>query len=73
MTPARFAEIGIALHGAFWKRSRASDLDNSIRTVERWADGSDPIPAGVAGDLAALCDEHVSNLSKIATELRGDQ
>lgn len=69
LTREKFIEIGEALHGQFWKRPLARDLDNSSRTVERWADGTDPIPAGVAADLAGLCAKHAASLIALAREL----
>lgn len=73
MPPERFAAIGRLLHGPHWHRELARGLKVERRNVMRWELGTAPIPAGVAGDLAALCDEKAQTLLLEAADLRGRQ
>ena len=69
MTKERLAEVGIALHGEIWKRSLAADLNVAVRTLERWADGSDDIPPGVVADLSKLVDDKIAALDALNTKI----
>lgn len=69
MTPARFSQIGELLHGPSWRTALADDLKVAERTVRRWAAGENPIPDGIASDLAKLCRSKAEQLSKFSDQL----
>ena len=48
------AEIGEHLCGAHWVTPLAAALNVNRRTVQRWQDGTEAVPAGVWRDLAYL-------------------
>jgi hypothetical protein len=62
-----FRQIGEALFGSNWQTTLADVLlfnpglisvrKNAVRTVQRWADGSRTVPAGVWDDLEELLTE----------------
>lgn len=66
---ATFCLIGTALFGAFWQSQAASELSVAVRTVQRWASGSSPVPEGVWADLAVMCREHGLALQTIGAQL----
>ena len=69
ITPDLLRTIGEALYGPRWQTDLARDLAVSDRTVRRWVAGTDALPAGVAADLARLCEERARILCKLRSHL----
>ena len=65
MTPATLRAAGEALYGLRWQAPLARDLDVATRTVQRWADGTRGIPAGLADDIRALLKQRIENLREL--------
>lgn len=70
MTDAdRLARYAAELYGAQWQTPLASDLDVAVRTIQRWAAGQQPVPAGVWPDLAGLLRDKGPRCLALADEI----
>jgi hypothetical protein len=72
MTPQDIlAKVGRALHGEHFAQSLAKDLDINRDTPRRWLAGKTPLQAnhGVFGDLLALLNRRIAELTKVRDEL----
>jgi len=47
-------DIGETLYGEHWQGPLADDLDISVRSMRRWANGSVNVPQGVWEDLVEI-------------------
>lgn len=54
MTPNTLEQAGVALYGPRWQTDLARALGVADRTMRRWANGVNPIPAGIAEELLHL-------------------
>ncbi len=55
MTGREFRAIGQAIYGtARWHTPLAAALGVGVRTVQRWANGQNEIPADVSGHMVTL-------------------
>lgn len=58
MTPDELREICVAIWGEHgWRPRAAAFLDVQGRTVNRWADGTAPIPPNIRAELLAKAQE----------------
>lgn len=62
-------EIGGALYGPLWQSEMARDLGVAIRTVQRWAAGTYPVPEGVWWDLRDRIDVRRGELVRLFDKL----
>lgn len=70
MTDAdRLAQAGQLLYGDWWHTRLAHALGVARKTVQRWANGEQPVPAGVWGDLKALLEQHAGEARAFARTL----
>jgi hypothetical protein len=60
---------GEALFGPLWQSELARELGIALRTLQRWAAGSYPIPAGIWLEIAALARARGDKLLALALEL----
>ena len=69
MTPELLIKAGMALYPIDWSLHLACDLDINQRRLRRMANGSAPIPDGLAADLLALLqnrgDEFVALVNRL--------
>jgi hypothetical protein len=63
-------ESGEALYGPRWQSELARDLDVSIRTMQRWAAGTNDVPTGLYVDLLRLTLKRAAVLDALAYKLR---
>ena len=68
-----FCYVGREMFGACWPGDMAEALDVSVRTVQRWQSGKNPIPPGIFSELAAQCDRKSESLGALAKSLRAPQ
>jgi hypothetical protein len=54
MSGALLHRCGAALYGERWQSPLARDLDVAVRTVQRWAADSNPMPAGIWPQICRL-------------------
>lgn len=54
MTPHLFISAGEALFGSAWEKPLADSLKVRADTVAQWRKGRNPIPPGIAGELAGM-------------------
>lgn len=54
MTPTELRAIGESIYGPHWQSPLACALGVSARALQRWANGQNTIPAGIAANLATL-------------------
>lgn len=54
MTPSQLERAGRTLYGDNWQTPLALALGVSDRSMRRWASGSHPIPATLAGEIERL-------------------
>lgn len=69
MTPALLTRCAVELYGAQWQTPLAADLDVAVRTVQRWAAGQQPVPAGVWPDLVELLQAKAPRCLALAVEI----
>lgn len=66
MTPLAYLRAaGECLHGPRWQTALAEDLGVSLRTVQRWAAGSNALPADVPGRLRALLEARGVRIARL--------
>lgn len=51
MTPEQLCSVGEALFGPHWRSPLADALKINIRTVQRWAAGTFPIPSSALPEM----------------------
>jgi hypothetical protein len=61
-------EVGEALYGPSWQTPMSEALGVSDRSVRYWAGGR-PIPDGIWGEIAALCQKRQCELAIWALRL----
>lgn len=54
MTTLEFRQAGESLFGEAWQQPLAKALGVNLRTLQRWANGQNEIPDGVADDVRQL-------------------
>lgn len=54
MTTLEFRQAGESLYGEVWQPLFAKALGVNLRTLQRWANGQNEIPDGVADDVRQL-------------------
>lgn len=64
------ATIGRLLYGSQWVSALARDLAMSRRNMQYLADGSQPVHAGIVGDMVKLVDERRAALEEAGKALR---
>ena len=62
-------EAGLALYGPLWQSQMARDTGHSVRTVQRWAAGTEP-RAKVYAELLALMAARVAALGTLMQRLQ---
>ena len=65
MTPAQFYSACVALWGEHWARNACNRFKVGDRTIRAWAQGRDPIPAGVVGEIRAAALEKIQRLTEL--------
>ena len=60
---------GEALYGDLWQTALSEDTGVALRTMQRWAAGTYPIPAGLWPEIAALARARGKTLIALALEL----
>lgn len=63
-------QIGAALFGRDWVSDIATAIQVNRRTVQRWASGAQPIPAGALEAVAQLAEQRAVELAPLATQAR---
>lgn len=63
-------EVGEAMYGPRWQSELARDLDVAIRTMQRWAAGDAPLPAGLYLDCLQLATERAAMLDDLIDRLK---
>ncbi len=69
MTPQLLREAGEALYGSQWPYEMARGLDVAVRTVLRWASGTNEIPSRLCTEIQTLIGGHVLRLAAVAAKL----
>lgn len=65
----RFTWAAAATFGAEWPSMVAQELGVNVRTVQRWANGSNDIPANVWVQLATIVRVRARALQRLAPDL----
>ena len=68
-----FCYVGREMFGACWPGDMAEALGVSLRTIQRWSSGKNPIPLTIWPELAAQCDRKSESLAALAKSLRTPQ
>lgn len=58
-------DAGEALYGSRWQSELARDLEVSVRTMQRWVSGEQPVPRGVPTDLMRLLAERAEAMDDL--------
>jgi hypothetical protein len=70
MTPDLLVRIGIALFGTEeWQLRLCKALQVSIRTVQRWAAGTQPMPESLAEDLIEILGAKRAAITTVLRDL----
>lgn len=67
--PDTLEATGEALYGVHWRHQLAEALGLRLRSVQRWLDGSAPVPAGVWQELLTLVDNRRAALDRVHLDL----
>lgn len=70
LSPALLREIGETLDGPSWQTPLAARLGVAVRTVQRWAGGTSPVPDGLASELVEHLERKVGEAGALAVRLR---
>lgn len=73
MTPNTLEQAGAVLFGPRWQTDLARALGVADRTMRRWANGVNPIPAGLAAEILVLLDARTQEIENVRTALRESQ
>lgn len=73
LTQETLIEVGKALFGPHWPTPLADALNVAPRAVERWANGSRPIPETIWLEIADLCRSRGAALQRWANRLTSDE
>lgn len=73
MTPTQLEQSGAVLYGPRWQTDLARALGVADRTMRRWANGVNPIPAGLAAEILVLLDDRTREIENVRTALRESQ
>lgn len=70
LTPELFDRACALLWGARYKPAAAEALGVTVKSVQRWANGRQPVPPRIAGALGSLVAERQRDLDEMALALR---
>lgn len=62
--------IGRALYGFRWSSGLSHDLGVNGRTIQRWASGADPVPAGAWREMLALVQNREGEWSMLIGDIK---
>ncbi|KAA8385465.1 hypothetical protein FOH24_10495 [Acetobacter tropicalis] len=62
--------VGRALYGTEWQSDMARDLNINLRTIQRYAAGTTPPPAGVMSDLSGIIEDRIEVLGHLAEDIQ---
>ena len=62
-------EAGAAIYGERWQSSLARDLGVAVRTMQRWAVGDQPVPAGAWRDIERLLSARGQTIKAVLRRL----
>lgn len=65
-----FRQVAPHLDGPSWQTPLAARLGVAVRTVQRWAGGTSPMPDGLASELAGHLERKVGEAGALAVRLR---
>ena len=71
MTPNHetLRHAGVALYGQLWQSALAEALDINLRTMQRWAAGTNAINPNIWQEIAKLCRSRDKALAKLADQV----
>jgi hypothetical protein len=72
MNGALLHRCGAALYGERWQSPLARDLEVAVRTVQRWAAGSNPMPAGIWPQIYRLLRRRHIEIAALQRQLADD-
>lgn len=65
MSSRLLRRCGEALYGPLWQSELSRQLGVSVRTMQRWADGTSDVPRGVYTDLLRLLTERAAEVDEL--------
>lgn len=69
MSPDLLREIGEALYGERWQTPLAQALGVAVRTMQRWAAGTQPIRESLRDDLRPLLTSRGATLIELSQRI----